>query len=292
MAKVIEEVIPEHLSQIDSNWYLSVKAEFDNLPFLGSDGNVSYYEDISSIEKYWDEAKKTALNEFVERIIEIDFYFPTFISNRSKIYSSLDFVFDNGFEDIDKYPAYRDQERTISGSNVINNLYDQIVQIGDKVPIDNIKSFLNQVFGALDIEINCLKESYDDNVYHDSLDSLNKWLQDRILSRYGKDLEAGSFFSKDSNSKLNLELNQSQLAALAFIFLKAEFINQIDRKKLLKIFSEEFRVKNGSSHKDVSISQIENQLSKVSGPSNESSGFKEIAIRIDELFKATKLKSK
>lgn len=291
MGKLIDEVIPEHLSKIDSNWFLSVKSEFDNLPFLDSDGNVSYYEDLSSTESHWDEENQEPVDEYEERIIELDFYFPTFISNRFKIYSTLDYIFDNGLEDIDNYPAYRDQERTISGSQIINVLFDQIIQIGDKVPIDNLEKFLNQVLGALDIGINCLKETYDDDIYHDSLDSLNKWLQDRILSRYRKDLEVSAYFSMDSNSKLNLELNQSQLSALAFIFLKADFINSTERKKLLRIFSEEFRVKDGPSYKDVSISQLEKQLGKVSGPSNESSGLKEIVTRIEALFKATKSKS-
>ena len=290
MGKLIDEVIPEHISKIDSNWFLSIKSEFDNLPFLDSDGCVSYYQDISSINTYWDEEKEIAVDEFDEKIIDLDFYFPTFISNRFKIYSTLDYIFDNGLEDIDKYPVYRDQERTISGSQIINILFDEIIQIGDKIPIDNIENFLNQVLGALDIEINCLKETYNDDIYHDSLDYLNKWLQDRILSRYGKDLEVGSYFSTDSNSKLNLELNQSQLSALAFIFIKADFINPLERIRLLRIFSKEFKVKDGLSYKDVSISQLEKQLGKVSGPSNESSGLKEIVTRIEALFKATKSK--
>ena len=290
MGKLIEEVIPEHLSQIDSNWFLSVKAEFGNLPFLDLDGCVSYYEDISSIETFWDEEKKEGVEEFVEKIIDLDFFFPSFISNRFKIYRTLDYIFEEGLEDIDKFPAFKDQERTISGSVVINNLYDQIVQIGDEVPSKNIENFLNQVLGALDVEINLLKESYDDDVYHDSLNSLNNWLQNRIHLRYSKDLEVGSFLTKSSDSKLDLELNQSQLSALAFIWLKADFINPSDRKKLLKIFSEAFRVKDGSSYKDLTISQIENQLSKVSGPSNESSGFKELVNRINDLFNSTKSK--
>jgi hypothetical protein len=290
MGKLIEEVIPEHLSQIDSNWFLSVKAEFGNLPFLDLDGCVSYYEDISSIETFWDEEKKEGVEEFVEKIIDLDFFFPSFISNRFKIYRTLDYIFEEGLEDIDKFPAFKDQERTISGSVVINNLYDQIVQIGDEVPSKNIENFINQVLGALDVEINLLKESYDDDVYHDSLNSLNNWLQNRIHLRYSKDLEVGSFLTKSSDSKLDLELNQSQLSALAFIWLKADFINPSDRKKLLKIFSEAFRVKDGSSYKDLTISQIENQLSKVSGPSNESSGFKELVNRINDLFNSTKSK--
>jgi hypothetical protein len=230
MAKLIEEVIPETLSLIDSKWFLSVKAEFDNLPFLDSDGCVSYYEDISSINTYWDEEKEIAVDEYDERIIDLDFYFPTFISNRSKIYSTLDFIFDQGFEDIDKYPAYRDQLRTISGSGVINNLYEKIIEISDEIPHENIEKFLNQVLGALDIEFNKLKESYDDDIYHNSLNSLNKWIQDRILLKYNKNLEIGSFLATDSNSKINLELNLSQLAALSFIFLNAPFINPLDKK--------------------------------------------------------------
>lgn len=290
MAKLIEVIIPDALSSIDSKWFLSVKEEFSNLPFLDSDGCVSYYQDLSYIESFWDEENQVVREEPIEKIIDLDFYFPSFISNRFKIYNSLDYIFEEGLEDIDKFPAFKVQERTISGSVVINNLYDQIVQIGDEVPSNNIENFLNQVFGALDVEINLLKESYDDDVYHDSLNSLNNWLQSRIHLRYSKDLEVGSFLTKGSDSKLDLELNQSQLSALAFIWLKADFINPSDRKKLLKIFSEAFRVKDGSSYKDLTISQIENQLSKVSGPSNESSGFKELVNRINELFNSTKSK--
>ena len=148
--------------------------------------------------------------------------------------------------------------------------------------------------GALDVEINLLKESYDDDVYHDSLNSLNNWLQNRIHLRYSKDLEVGSFLTKDSDSKLNLDLNLSQFAALSYIFLKAPLIdNYNDKKKLLKLFSEQFKIKDKDSNIiDVKISQIEDQLSKVKAPSNESSGFKEIVIRIDELFKAKIPKSK
>lgn len=294
MAKLIEEVIPETLSLIDFKWFLSVKAEFDNLPFLDSDGCVSYYEDISSINTYWDEEKEIAVDEYDERIIDLDFYFPTFISNRSKIYSTLDFIFDQGFEDIDKYPAYRDQVRTISGSAVINNLYEKIVEIGDGVPNKNIEKFLNQVLGALEIEFNYLKESHDDDIYHYSLYSLNKWIQDRILLKYSKNLEIGSFLTKYPDSKLNLDLNLSQLSALSYIFLNAPFIvNPKDKKKLLKLFSEEFKIKDKDSNIiDVTITQIEDQLSKVKAPSNESSGFKEIVMRIDELFKSNKPKSK
>ncbi len=294
MAKLIEEVIPEHLSKIDSNWFLSVKAEFDNLPFLDLDGCVSYYQDISFIETFWDEEKKKGVEEFEEKIIELDFYFPTFISNRSKIYYSLDFIFDRGFEDIDKYPAYRDQVRTISGSTVINNLYEEIVKIGDGIPNENMKKFLNQVLGVLDIEFNYLIESHDDDIYHVSLKSLNKWIQDRILLKYSKNLEIGSFLNKYPDSKLNLDLNLSQLSALSYIFLNAPFIaNPKDKKKLLKLFSEEFKIKDKDSNIiDVTISKIEDQLSKVKAPSNESSGFKEIVMRIDELFKSNKPKSK
>jgi hypothetical protein len=290
MSKLIEVIIPDELSSIDSKWFLSVNEEFNNLPFLDSDGCVSYYQDLSYTESFWDEENQVVREEPIEKIIDLDFFFPSFISNRFKIYRTLDYIFEEGLEDIDKFPAFKDQERTISGSVVINNLYDQIVQIGDEVPSNNIENFLNQVFGALDVEINLLKESYDDDVYHDSLNSLNNWLQSRIHLRYSKDLEVGSFLTNGSDSKLDLELNQSQLSALAFIWLKADFINPSDRKKLLKIFSEAFRVKDGSSYKDLTISQIENQLSKVSGPSNESSGFKELVNRINDLFNSTKSK--
>jgi hypothetical protein len=290
MAKLIEDVIPEKLSQIDSKWFLSVKDEFSNLPFLDSEGCVSYYEELSSTESYWDDLDQVERIEEVQKIIDLDFYFPSFISNRFKIYHTLDYIFEIGLEDIDKFPTFKDQVRTISGSAVINELYEEIVLIGDEVQPVNKESFLNQVFGALDIEINLLKESFFDQVYHDSLDSLNNWLQNRITLRYKIDLEVGSFFIKDSDSKLNLELNQSQLAALAFIFEKAEFIKRSDKKKLLKIFSDEFRVKDGSTYRDLSIGQIVNQSSKVSGTSNESSGFKEIVNRINGLFSSVKSK--
>ena len=59
---------------------------------------------------------------------------------------------------------------------------------------------------------------------------------------------------------------------------------------MLNLFSDVFKVKNGKSYSNVTIGQIENQLSKVSAPKDESSGFKEIVIRIEELFKATKSK--
>lgn len=290
MAELIDVIIPEALSSIDSKWFLSVKEEFNNLPFLDSDGCVSYYQDLSYLESFWDEENQVVIEEPIEKIIDLDFYFPSFISNRFKIYNTLDYIFEEGLEDIDKFPAFKDQERTISGSLVINNLYDQIIKIGDEMPSNNIENFLNQVFGALDVEINLLKESYDDDIYHDSLNSLNNWLQSRIKFRYNKDLEVGSFLTKESNSKLDLELNLSQLSALAFIMIKADFIKPSDRKKLLKIFSEELRIKNGSAYKDFTISQLENQLSKVSGPSNESSGFKEIVNRINDLFESTKSK--
>lgn len=290
MAELIELIIPKALRTIDSKWFLSVKEEFNNLPFHDSDGSVSYYHDLSYTESFWDEENQVAREETVQKIIDLDFFFPSFISNRFKIYESLDYIFEEGLEDIDKFPAFKDQERTISGSIVINDLYDQIILIGDEIPPTNIENFLNQVFGALDVEINLLKESYDDDTYHDSLNSLNNWLQKRISLRYSKDLEVGSFLINDSDSKLDLELNQSQLSALAFIWLKANFIKPSDRKKLLKTFSEVFRVKHGDSYRDLKISQLEKQLSKKSGPSDESSGFKEIVNRINFLFNSIKSK--